>query len=324
MATSSLRLGDHVVVHRQGVGILRELPAPGKARYVVELPSGTVGIPEDAGAELIRPPVPRAEAEKLLARLCDREGGERTSGRLSSVRMLGKMPIAEQVESFRELYTDPQAFSADERAILSSGDGPLYAELAHVLGVPETRLREQAKRGDVAPTSVRPPAAVAKTSAAPKLRGYELLASFSVGGAVAVGAPSLLGVAQEATKSESARASYVAAAQHGTWHAYVKRSGSRAVSLLAVHAEVADPIEQRKTATVLARVRVAKGRLAMVDAAAREEAKDLASKLGDKAPEGSLDGRGCLVHAEGARAVTVKGGPARGELAFVTIELGAV
>ncbi|MBN2360302.1 MAG: hypothetical protein JXR83_12690 [Deltaproteobacteria bacterium] len=288
----------------------------------------TIGVPMDRAQELVRRPVPRAEAERLLGVLRDRTGqpDERPAAyRLrDGQRTLVRGSFEEQVRGLQRWYLTRFRLSFGERKLIGTFETATVDELAHVLGLDKQALIDElhgscpgfAENAPVRPSE--PPLERPTPKSPIELNEHEYLGEFQVtGGLIVVGEWTQSTGNQRADAKE--RSSFLAPALNGTWHAFIK-GGDDANGLVAVHGDHVQKFKKvAQEARELSRVVVEGGGMTMVDGAVRDDSAYIDEAMFPLFTVGLIHDRGCHCRTGGDGVFAVSGVRKGSDLIFVEV-----
>jgi hypothetical protein len=307
-------LGEHVFVARYGLGkVVGQLEAP--LRYVVELREGTVDVPVADAAVLVRRPIAREAALKLVARICDRAAPRGELAELRSVRAFGRLPPEGQAEYLRLAYRAPRALSPGDLTIVLAQKELLLDELAFILDVESEHLRASLKRGD---PSLRSAPKAGPRAKLVELDGFESLGTFSVTGSLSIADPCYLQGPTERAGDVWKR--YVGRARSGVWHGFVKVGDDGNEELFAVHEAFAKKaLALRTKVDGLATLWVDAAKVAIVDPAAFGDPLFVAEHLDRIEEDGVVWDRGVACSSGDDGSFGLSGAAVDGELVLVVV-----
>ncbi len=330
--SKTFRPGDVAVYPSQGlVRVEGQEDIGGKPFLKVTVPhSGTtIGVPVAKIHELLRDPVSRAEAERLLTIL--RAGdGEPPDDRAWPYRFrdfqrtLVKGSFHDQVRALHRLYRTKFKLSFGERRLIMTFEDAILGELAHVVGGTKDALVAELHGmhpAFLASAPARPPEQpITRPTPKPpiKLAKHEYLGEFTVAdGRLVVG--EFTESSGDSPTDAKERSSFVSPAVPGTWYAFVQ-GDDEVEALIAVHRDHADNFKKlAKSAAPLSRVIVEGGRMTMLDAAVRDDPKYVDETMFPLFTEGLILDRGCHSGTGGDGVDTVRGVLADGKLVFVSV-----
>ncbi|MGC4114582.1 MAG: hypothetical protein QM765_08225 [Myxococcales bacterium] len=237
--------------------VVGPIEAKGRPFVRVRLPrGGAIMVPAKKASRLLRRPVSKPEAEKLLAILgdptCTVDKRHSALRFRDAQRTLTKGSLEDLVRMLQQLYCRPFQPAFGDRKLIATLEDVVLSELAWSLSGAKDEPTAQAKREALeaqlhASSRVFSPAAPATPKEAPLTRmvppdpfGFatlKYLGSFQVtGGQLVVGDPAY--VDDEEPELESgckAKGRLLAQAWDGEWHAYVRRSDDVPGTLIALH-----------------------------------------------------------------------------------------
>jgi len=324
--------GDVAVYPGQGlVRVEGQQEIGGKPFLMVTVPDSgtTIGVPVAKIHELLRAPVSRAEAERLLTilRTGDAEPPDDRAWPYryrDFQRALVNGSFEDQVRALHRLYRTRYKPSFDERRLILTFEDAILGELAHVVGGTKDALVAELHGmhpAFSASAPVRPPEQpITRPTPRPpiKLSKHEYLGEFTVAdGRLVIG--EFTESSGDSPPDAKERSSFVSPAVPGTWYAFVQ-GDDEVKALIAVHRDHADNFKKlAKSAIPLSRVIVEGGRMTMLDAAVRDDPKYVDEAMFPLFPKGLILDRGCHCGTGGDGVDTVRGVLADGKLVFVSV-----
>lgn len=289
----------------------------------------TVGVPVAKIHELLRAPVSRAEAERLLTILRTGDAGPPDDRAWpyrfrDFQRALVKGSLEDQVRALHRLCVSRYALSFGERQLIMTFEDVILSELAHVVGGTKDALVDELHGmhpAFSASAPERPPEQpIARPTPTPpiKLAKHEYLGEFTVAdGRLVVG--EFTESSGDSPPDAEERTSFVSPAVPGAWHAFV-RGDDEVEALIAVHRDHADRFKKlAKSAVPLSRVIVNGGRMTFLDAAVRDDPKYVDEAMFPLFGDGLILDRGCHSGTGGDGVDTVRGVLVDGKLVFVSV-----
>jgi RNA polymerase-interacting CarD/CdnL/TRCF family regulator len=259
----------------------------------------TMIIPIEKVASVVRSPVGRADAQRLVGVLRQQSGDSdnRTWAERYHDYMvtLIKRPLEAQVKALHTLYRTPYDLSFDERRLIYTYQRVVVGELAHALGKDLDAMLVELEKGQpaFAPNQPQRPdePKVAEPKAPMPLNKHEYLGKIS--------APSGRIVVGEARAP--ATDTFMAQGKPGDWHAYVKEKGDDdddAGALVLIHADgLGQYAKLSKTCAEITVLNVEGGTMAMISAEVRDDEKFQEATIFPVGP--IVQGRGCMVSTGG-------------------------
>ena len=293
-------------------------------------------MPIEQAKAVLRPLIPRAEAERFVAQLKEQSGKSDDRSyperRHDVMLALDRRPIATQVSLLHALYRTPFAWGepttapdnddvGEERLLIVRLETPLASELSQVLERDQDALIEALRVGHPAfARNPRPhlPRAVSVAPKAPTaFAGHEYLGCFlAPSGQIAVGGPS-------ATGEQLVTAEGLA----GKWHAYfhpqpqADRSWEIHGELVLIHDQAVAQYERlRKQLKTLKTLQVHRGTMAMTATEVRnsEAFRDAAYFPVKPVIDFGATGGGCVIDAPDEENASIGGAKLDGNLALLT------
>lgn len=289
----------------------------------------TVGIPPENLHKVVRPLLPRSEAERFVAELrsTDVEPDDRHSAYLSRdlMRVLSKGTFAEQVAMLHRMYGSRYKPSSGDRRRLAVLEVAIVPELAHVLGLDAAGLTQDlhsAHHAFDAGAIERPPESPLERPSYPSpiaMPGLDYIGPFDVQSReLVVGEWTESGSDQPADVSP--RYCTIIAARSGTWHAFLQLDEDELVGLVAVHADAVPDVETLSyDATDVAVLMVHGGAMAMIDSAVRDDPKYVDAARFPLFLNDVTEGRGCHSATGGDGAFPVRAANRDGAAVFITV-----
>ena len=312
---TSFVVGDFLVW--QGQGVVRVEGTEdrnGKSYWVMKAVEvgTTMMIPTDTVENVVRRPVSRPDAERLVGLLRQQTGA--SDDRPWAVRFhenmvtLIKRPLAVQVNALHTLYRTAYAPTFGERKLIDTIERVVVGELAHVLGknvdamIAELRSGHPAfatnpPQGPISGTLAfatnspqRPPEPkIAEPKAPIVLKNHTYLGKISSpSGSIVVG---------EATAP--AKDTFLAQGKPGEWHAYVRDSSDDDEGgLVLIHADaLGQQAKLLKNLVPIADLNVEGGTMAMISAEVRDSETFQEATMFPVSP--IVQGSGCMVTTGG-------------------------
>lgn len=329
---SDLNAGDIVAYAGQGLaevqGLVEHRGAPMLSLKL--LASGaTVGIPPASVHKVVRPLLPRSEAERFVATLrsTDVEPDDRHGAYLTRdlMRVLAKGTFAEQVAMLHRLYGSRYKPSYGDRRRLAFLEVVIVPELAHVLGLDADALTQDLHAAHHAfdagapERPDEPPLERPSYSSPIAMPGLDYIGPFDVQSRELV-----IGEWTESTSDQPADVSprycTIVAAHPGTWHAFLQLDEDDLIGLVAVHADAVRDIETLShDAADVAVLMVHGGAMAIIDRAVRDDPTYVDAARFPLFLNDVTEGRGCHCATGGDGAFVVRTATREGAAVFVTV-----
>ncbi len=307
----------------QGQGLVRVSgfeDRNGKSYWVMEAVAvgTTMMIPTDTVDKVVRLPVSRPDAERLVGILRQQMGA--SDDRPWAVRFhenmvtLIKRPLEVQVNALHTLYRTAYAPSFGERKLIDTFERVVVGELAHVLGKNVDAMIAELRSGHpafAANSPKRPPEPeIAEPKAPIALKNHTYLGKMSSpSGSIVVG---------EATAP--AKDTFLAQGKPGDWHAYVRDSSDNDEGgLVLIHADaIGQQAKWLKDLVTIAELNVEGGAMAMISAEVRDNEKFQEATMFPVSP--IVEGSGCVVPTGGDGAHRVRGAKRADRFAVLVVD----